>query len=110
MVRAAIRRRDTAAVTVAVRGSRTNREKSTKIAKPPSASIDHAVRLIHAICGLAGSATLIEEIRADLAAALIEPLRQIYGVSDNQLGDQREQPTDFILRHIRGVHRAAVEN
>jgi hypothetical protein len=29
--------------------------------------IDHAVRLIHAICGLAGSATLIDDIRADLA-------------------------------------------
>jgi hypothetical protein len=27
-----------------------------------------------------------------------------------QLGGQREQPTDFILRHIRVVHRAAVEN
>jgi hypothetical protein len=32
------------------------------------AAINHAVRLIHAICGLAGSPTLIDEIRADLRA------------------------------------------
>ena len=56
------------AATVPVRGPATERQKRTKIDKPPSAGIDHAVRIIHAICGLAGSATLIEEIRADLAA------------------------------------------
>ena len=31
-------------------------------------AIDHAVRLIHAVCGLAGSPTWIDDIRADLAA------------------------------------------
>src|SRR5271165_2935803 len=56
------------AATVPVRGPATNRQKRTKIDKPTSLAIDHAVRLIHAICGLAGSATLIEKIRADLAA------------------------------------------
>jgi hypothetical protein len=54
--------------TAPVRGSQTDRQRRTKIAKPTSLAIDHAVRLIHAICGLAGSSTLIEEIRADLAA------------------------------------------
>jgi hypothetical protein len=54
--------------TVPVRGSRTNRENCTKTHKPTSLAIDHAVRLIHAICSIAGSATLIEKIRADLAA------------------------------------------
>jgi hypothetical protein len=33
-----------------------------------SAAIHHAVRLIHAVCGLAGSPMLIDEIRADLRA------------------------------------------
>src|SRR5438445_903729 len=56
------------AATVRVRGLATARQNHPKIAKPPAAAIDHAVRLIHAICGLAGSATLIDDIRADLAA------------------------------------------
>jgi hypothetical protein len=51
-----------------VRGSQTDREKNTKIHKPTSLAIDHAVRIIHAICGLAGSPSLIDDIRADLAA------------------------------------------
>jgi hypothetical protein len=56
-------------VAVPVRGSRTNRQNRTKIHKSSSAAaIDHAARLIHAICGLAGSPTLIDDIRADLAA------------------------------------------
>jgi len=33
-----------------------------------SAALNHAVRLIHAVCGLAGSANLIDKIRADLRA------------------------------------------
>src|SRR5260370_2400773 len=45
-----------------------SRQIHLKIASPPAAAIDHAVRLIHAICGLAGSATLIDDIRADLRA------------------------------------------
>jgi hypothetical protein len=56
------------AATVTIRHRRTNRQNHPKIAKPLAAGIDHAVRLIHAICGLAGSPTLIDDIRADLAA------------------------------------------
>jgi hypothetical protein len=56
------------AATVPVRARRTNHQNRTKIAKPKSLAIDHAVRLIHAICGLAGSPTLIDDIRAELAA------------------------------------------
>ena len=56
------------ATTVPVRGSQTDRQKRTKIHKPTSLAIDHAVRLIHAICGLAGSPSLIDNIRADLTA------------------------------------------
>jgi hypothetical protein len=54
--------------TVIVRRPRINRQNHPKIHTPTSPAIDHAVRLIHAICGLAGSATLIDDIRADLTA------------------------------------------
>jgi hypothetical protein len=56
------------ASTITVRHRQTNRQNHPKIANPTSAAIDHAVRLIHAICGLAGSPTLIDDIRADLTA------------------------------------------
>ena len=57
------------AATVPVRGLVDQAAKIIpKLHKPPAAALDHAVRLIHAICGLAGSATLIDDIRADLAA------------------------------------------
>src|ERR1700730_11156156 len=35
-------------------------------------AINHAVRLIHAVCGLAGSAALIDDIRADLRADKVQ--------------------------------------
>jgi hypothetical protein len=54
--------------TTTIRHRQADRQNHPKIAKPTSLAIDHAVRLIHAICGRAGSATLIEKIRADLAA------------------------------------------
>ncbi len=56
------------AATVIPRSPATNRQIHPKIANPTGAGIDHAVRLIHAICGLAGSASLINDIRADLRA------------------------------------------
>jgi len=39
-----------------------------KIQNGQNSAINHAVRLIHAVCGLAGSPNLINEIRADLRA------------------------------------------
>jgi hypothetical protein len=45
-----------------------NSRKNSPKNKAAGTAIDHAVRLIHAICGLAGSASLIQEIRADLRA------------------------------------------
>jgi hypothetical protein len=42
--------------------------KHPKFQNRPSFAINHAVRLIHAVCGLAGSPILIDEIRADLRA------------------------------------------
>jgi hypothetical protein len=41
-------------------------QRRTKIRKEEGSAINHAVRLIHAVCGLAGSPTLIDEIRAEL--------------------------------------------
>jgi len=55
------------AATTTVLSRRAN-QNHPKIQNGQSAALDHAVRLIHAVCGLAGSANLIEEIRADLSA------------------------------------------
>jgi hypothetical protein len=46
----------------------TSQPKNPKIQNEAGSAINHAVRLIHAICGLAGSQSLIDEIRADLRA------------------------------------------
>jgi hypothetical protein len=46
----------------------TRRPKSPKIQDRQDCALNHAVRLIHAVCGLAGSPTLIDEIRAELRA------------------------------------------
>ncbi|MGZ3283409.1 MAG: hypothetical protein ACXU9A_12195, partial [Xanthobacteraceae bacterium] len=47
-----------------------NRQKHPKIHNR-AAAIDHAVRVIYRVCCLAGSASLIDKIRADLAAESI---------------------------------------
>ena len=60
------------AATTTIRHRQTKRQNHPKIHKPTSAAIDHAVRLIHAVCGLAGSATWIDDIRADLRADKVQ--------------------------------------
>src|SRR5262249_61768876 len=57
----------TAATTTISRRPTTERT-HPKIQSGQSSAINHAIRLIHAVCGLAGSPTLIDEIRADLRA------------------------------------------
>src|SRR3954471_18794653 len=51
------------------------KSRSLKVTQPnhpknhnAGSAIDHAVRLIHAVCGLAGSAKLIDEMRVELRA------------------------------------------
>src|ERR1700738_4317984 len=57
------------ALTSAISGiHQTKHPKTTNIRNGRDAAINHAVRLIHAICGLAGSPTFIDEVRADLQA------------------------------------------
>src|ERR1700738_66641 len=57
------------ALTSTISGARQTRHpKNTNVRNGRDAAINHAVRLIHAICGLAGSPTLIDEVRADLRA------------------------------------------
>jgi hypothetical protein len=51
----------------------TSHPKHPKFLKEQGSAIHHAVRLIHAICGLAGSATLIDDIRVDLQADKVQP-------------------------------------
>jgi hypothetical protein len=60
------------AATTTIRHRQTKRQNHPKIHKPTSAAINHAVRLIHAVCGLAGSATWIDDIRADLRADKVQ--------------------------------------
>jgi hypothetical protein len=50
------------------RARQTRHPKNTKVRNGRDAAINHTVRLIHAICGLAGSPTFIDEVRADLQA------------------------------------------
>jgi hypothetical protein len=50
----------------------TSRQRYPKIQTEPGSAINHAVRLIHAVCGLAGSATWIDDIRADLRADKVQ--------------------------------------
>jgi hypothetical protein len=54
--------------TTTIRHRQTNRKNHLKTRKGSAAAIEHAVRIIHAICGLAGSSSLIDDIRADLTA------------------------------------------
>jgi hypothetical protein len=54
--------------TTTLRHFQSSQQRSTKIRKEEGSAINHAVRLIHAVCGLAGSPTLIDEVRAELRA------------------------------------------
>src|SRR6202035_5520104 len=47
---------------------KTQGDKKSSNYQNSSAAIHHAVRLIHAVCGLAGSPSLLDEIRAELRA------------------------------------------
>src|ERR1700730_1691309 len=53
------------------RRHQTGKPKRPKIQSRQSSVINHAVRLIHAVCGLAGSASLIDESRADRRAGKV---------------------------------------
>src|SRR5947207_759274 len=50
------------------RRRQTSHPKHPKIPNRQGSAINHAVRLIHAVCGLAGSPALIDEIRTELRA------------------------------------------
>jgi hypothetical protein len=58
--------------TTTIRHRQTNRQNFPKDHQTSSTAMDHAVRLIHAVCGLAGSATWIDDIRADLRADKVQ--------------------------------------
>jgi hypothetical protein len=60
------------AATTTIRHRQTYRKNHLKTRKLSATAIDHAVRLIHAICGLAGSSNLIDDIRADLRADKVQ--------------------------------------
>jgi hypothetical protein len=54
--------------TTTLRHRQSSQQKHTKIRNEEGSAINHAVQLIHAVCGIAGSPTLIDEIRAELRA------------------------------------------
>jgi hypothetical protein len=54
------------------RRRQTSRSKHPKSQNDHGLAINHAVRLIHAVCGLAGSATWIDDIRANLRADKVQ--------------------------------------
>jgi hypothetical protein len=58
--------------TATIRHRQTSRPKHPEIQNGPGSAINHAFRLIHAVCGLAGSATWIDDIRADLRADKVQ--------------------------------------
>jgi hypothetical protein len=60
------------ATTTIPRHRETNNPKYPKSQNEAGSAINHAVRLIHAVCGLAGSATWIDDIRADLRADKVQ--------------------------------------
>ena len=60
------------AATTTIWHHQTKRQNHPKIQNAHGSAINHAVRLIHAVCGLAGSATLIDNIRADLRADKVQ--------------------------------------
>jgi hypothetical protein len=60
------------AATTTIRHRQTNRKNHLKPAKPLGTAIAYAVRIIHAVCGLAGSSNLINDIRADLRADKVQ--------------------------------------
>jgi hypothetical protein len=48
---------------------RRNKSKAGKAAtlrSPPASALNHAVRVVHSVCCLAGSASLIDDLRAEL--------------------------------------------
>jgi hypothetical protein len=51
-----------------LRHSQSSQQRRTKLRKEEGSAINHAVRLIHAVCGIAGSPNLIDEVRAELRA------------------------------------------
>jgi hypothetical protein len=58
--------------TTTIRHRQTDRKNHLKTRKLPAGAIAHAVRIIYAICGLAGSSTLIDDIRANLRADKVQ--------------------------------------
>jgi hypothetical protein len=55
---------------ITIRSRKAQHEKHSKVHSQPSAAIDQAVRIIHAVCGLAGSSTLIDD-KSGIATPLL---------------------------------------
>jgi hypothetical protein len=91
-----------------------SRHRYPQILNRQDSAINHAVRLIHAVCGLSGSATLIDDIRADLRADKVQAAIRhrdtavvfdwlMAGLSYQGISDQVAY--DYMERHGRAAWR-----
>src|SRR6202048_4378652 len=103
-----------AATTPVQRRHETNYPKYPKSQNEAGSAINHAVRLIHAVCGLAGSPSLIDEIRADLRAEKVRVAirnRDTGAVFDwfraglSYQGISNQVAYDYMERHGRATWR-----
>jgi hypothetical protein len=92
----------------------TSQPKRPKFQNGESSAINHAVRLIHAVCGLAGSPMLIDEIRAELRAEKVRAAirhRNTAAVFDwlmaglSYQGISNHVAHDYMERHGRAAWR-----
>jgi hypothetical protein len=98
--------------TTTLRHLQSSQQKRTKIPKEEGSAINHAVRLIHAICGLAGSPTLIDEIRAELRADKVRaairnrdigPVFDWLMAADSYQGISNEVAHEYMEKHGRAT-------
>jgi hypothetical protein len=76
--------------------------KHRKCPKSQRTAIDHAVRVIYRICCLAGSASLIDDIRADLDSEGVQRERRLrhgwQAASEKRYGEPSDCCTHCILQ------------
>jgi hypothetical protein len=103
-----------AATTPVQRSHETNNPKYPKSQNEAGSAINHAVRLIHAVCGLAGSPSLLDEIRAELRAEKVRAAirhRNTAAVFDwlmaglSYQGISNQVAHDYMERHGRAAWR-----
>jgi hypothetical protein len=89
--------------TTTIRHRQTDRKNHLKTRKLPAGAIAHAVRIIYAICGLAGSSTLIDDIRANLRADKVQAAIRHRDTAIGVLHSMRLRMPDFAVSRNSGA-------